>query len=129
MNFLNDEERVRLKTYHKRERDGRTRDRIKAVLLHDKGWSIQQIAEALLLSDEAVRNHIDEYKASKKLSPQSGGSLEKLSAYQSQQLKNHLQEHTYLFVKDIVAYVQVIFSVTYTVRRNEKLVTKAWLFL
>lgn len=115
MNFLNDEERARLKSQHKRERDGRIRDRIKAVLLHDKGWSVQQIAEALLLSDEAIRNHIDEYKASKKLSPQSGGSMEKLTAYQSFQLEDHLQKHTYLFVKDIVAYVQVTFSITYTV--------------
>lgn len=115
MNFLDDEERVKLKFQHKRERDGRVRDRIKAVLLHDKGWSIHQIAEALLLSDEAVRNHIDEYKASKKLCPQSGGSTEKLSIGQSKQLENHLQAHTYLYVKDIVAYVEISFGVAYTV--------------
>ncbi len=103
MNFLNNEERAKLRIEHKRERDGRIRDRIKAVLLHDKGWSIQQIAEALLLSDEAVRSHIDEYKVSKKLCPQSGGSTEKLSIDQSKQLENHLQTYTYLYVKDIVA--------------------------
>lgn len=115
MNFLNDEERARLRIQHKQERDGRIRDRIKAILLHDKGWSIQQIAEALLLSDEAIRNHVDEYKTSKKLRPESGGSTEKLSVNQSEQLENHLQTHTYLYVKDIVAYVQITFGVTYTV--------------
>jgi len=62
MNFLDDKERAKLKIQHKRERDGRIRDRIKAVLLHDRGWSPQQIAEALLISDQAVRNHIEEYK-------------------------------------------------------------------
>ena len=36
MKFLDDEERTRLRTQHKRERDGRVRDRIKAVLLYDK---------------------------------------------------------------------------------------------
>ena len=61
MNFLNDHERAQLKLQHKQERDGRVRDRIKAVLLHDKGWSPQQIAEALLISDQAVRNHIEDY--------------------------------------------------------------------
>lgn len=115
MNFLTDEERVRLRVQHKKERDKRICDRIKAVLLHDKGWSFQQIAEALLITDESVRNHIEEYKACKKLQPQSGGSEEKLSCKQSLQLEAHLQEHTYLYVKDIVSYVQISFGVKYTI--------------
>lgn len=115
MNFLDDKERAKLRIQHKQERDGRVRDRIKAVLLYDKGWSFQQIAEALLLSNEAIRNHIDEYKVSKKLRPESGGSQEKLSDKQTRQLEAHLQEHTYLYVKDIVVYVQIAFSVTYTI--------------
>jgi DNA-binding NarL/FixJ family response regulator len=44
---LTDLQRQQLKTQHKRERDKRICDRIKAVLLYDKGWSRQQIAEAL----------------------------------------------------------------------------------
>ena len=58
--MLSDKERNQHKAQHKQERDGRVRDRIKAVLLHDKGWSPQQIAEALLISDQAVRNHLSE---------------------------------------------------------------------
>jgi len=115
MKFLDDEERTRLRTQHKRERDGRVRDRIKAVLLYDKGWTYKQISEALLLTDEAIRNHIEEYRSQKKLRPQSGGSGEKLSSIQSQKLESHLQEHTYLCVKDIVTYVKVTFGVSYTV--------------
>ena len=52
---LSDAERAQLKTQHRRERDGRVRDRIKAVLLYDKGWSIAAIAEALLISEDAIR--------------------------------------------------------------------------
>ena len=115
MNFLDDKERAQLRIQHKQERDGRIRDRIKAVLLYDGGWSPQQIAEALLISDQAVRNHIDEYVASKKLKPQNGGSQEKLSDKQSRQLEDHLQKHTYLYVKDIVAYVEIVLKVKYTV--------------
>lgn len=115
MNFLNDEERFQLRSQHKKERDKRICDRIKAVLLYDKGWSFQQIAEALLLSDEAVRNHIDEYKASKKLRPESGGSQEKLSNEQSKELETHLQEYVYLYVKDIIAYIKMTFNIEYTV--------------
>lgn len=115
MMFLNDREREELKARHRRERDGRIRDRIKAVLLHDKGWSIPAIAEALLLSDDAIREHILEYSASKKLKPENGGSVEKLSLEQSQQLIEHLKSHTYLYVKDITAYVQSTMKITYTI--------------
>lgn len=115
MNFLTDQEKANLKSQHKRERDGRIRDRIKAVLLSDKGWSPQQIAEALLISDQAVRDHLEDYKASHKLRPESGGSKEKLTPEQSQKLQAHLQEHTYLYVKDIVEYVKVTFRENYTI--------------
>jgi transposase len=115
MIFLSDIERIQLKAQHKRERDGKVRDRIKAVLLYDKGWSIATIAEALFLSEDAIREHITEYKNSKKLKPENGGSTEKLSIEQSAQLEKHLRSHTYLYVKDIIAYVQSTWSITYSV--------------
>jgi len=115
VNFLTDSERQELKLRHRGERDGRVRDRIKAVLLYDEGWTPKDIARVLLISDEAVRHHVDAYKTSKKLRPESGGSEEKLSQTQSEQLEAHLQEHTYLYVKDIVAYVEVTFCIVYTV--------------
>ena len=96
MNFLTDSERQQLKIQHRGERDGRVRDRIKAILLYDEGWSPKEIAKVLLISDESIRQHVDEYKASKKLRPESGGSKEKLSKTQSERLETHLQEHTYL---------------------------------
>ena len=83
MNFLTEQERVQLKLQHKQERDKRVCDRIKAILLHDDGWSPQQIAKVLLISDQAARDHVDEYKASGKLKPKNGGSEEKLSKQQS----------------------------------------------
>ncbi len=79
MIFLSDAERAQLISQHKRERDKRVCDRIKAVLLFDKGWSIPAIAEALLLSEDAIRDHITEYRDSKKLKPENGGSAQKLS--------------------------------------------------
>ena len=90
MNFLTEQERVQLKLQHKQERDKRVCDRIKAILLHDDGWSPQQIAKVLLISDQAVRDHVDEYKASHKLKPDNGGSEEKLSKQQSKELEAHL---------------------------------------
>lgn len=115
MLFLTDQKRTQLKEQHKRERDKRICDRIKAVLLADEGWTPQQIAKVLLISDQAVREHVQEYKESNKLKPESGGSEEKLSEGQSKQLTAHLEKHTYLYVKDIVAYVEVTFKIAYTV--------------
>jgi transposase len=115
MNFLSDDERAQLRARHKRERDKRICDRIKAVLLSDKGWTTVEIAEALLLSEDAIREHITEYRESKKLKPENGGSAEKFSVEQSEQLRQHLQNHTYLYIKDIIAYVQSTWSVTYSV--------------
>jgi transposase len=115
MIFLSDAEHAQLKIQHRHERDGRIRDRIKAVLLFDKGWSIASIAEALLLSDDAIREHINEYREFKKLKPENGGSAQKLSIEQSDELAAHLRSHTYLYVKDIIAYVQSNWAVTYSV--------------
>jgi transposase len=115
MIFLSDDERAQLRAQHRKERDKRICDRIRAVLLFDKGWSIAAIAEALLLSEDAIREHVSEYKESKKLKPENGGSIQKLLPEQSDQLKKHLQSHTYLYVKDIIAYVQSTWSVAYSV--------------
>lgn len=115
MLFLTDQERAQLKAQHKQERDKRICDRIKAVLLSDEGWPPQQIAKVLLISDQAVREHVHEYRAFHKLKPESGGSEEKLSDEQCKRLAVHLEEHTYLYVKDIVAYVEMTFKVVYTV--------------
>ncbi len=114
-NFLTVYERSDLVAQHKKERDKRICDRIKAVLLYDKGWTLMQIAEALLLSDDAIRQHIRDYKESKKLKPENGGSVEKLSLDQSEQLEKYLQEHTYLYIKDILLYVKTVFKIDYTV--------------
>lgn len=113
-NFLTDKERNALKAQHRLERDKRVCYRINAVLLHDKGWTISEIAEALLLSEGAIRKHIREFEDSKKLKPENGGSKEKFSPEQSESLEKHLLTYSYLYVKDIMAYVKQAFNVKYT---------------
>ena len=69
----------------------------------------------MLISEDAVRNHIQEYKNSKKLKPENGGSTEKLSDEQSESLEKHLETYTYMYVKDIVAYVKATWGISYTI--------------
>ncbi len=68
MNFLTLHERDQLRLQHKQERDKRVCDRIKAILLYDEGWTSQQIAKVLLVSDQAVRDHVHDYQTSQKSS-------------------------------------------------------------
>lgn len=112
---LTPEEHIELEGRHRRERDGRVRDRIKAVLLYDKGYSYPKIAEILLLDDDTVRRHIKGYFEHFKLKPENGGSKSHLNAVQTDELLNHLREVTYLYVKDICLYVELTYKKQYTV--------------
>lgn len=113
--FLTQSERNNLETQHRRERDKRVCDRIKAVLLSDEGWDYREIAHVLLISDEAVKQHIHEYRESRKLKPENGGSVSKLNEEQARHLSQHLQSHTYLYTKNIVAHVKAVFGISYTI--------------
>ena len=95
--FLTVQERNNLKIQHRRERDKRVCDRIKAVLLFDDEWDYKEIAHVLLLSEDSVKQHIQEYQESQKLKPENGGSCGKLNAEQTALLVQHLQYHTYLY--------------------------------
>ncbi len=77
--FLKEEEREYLKSSHRQEKNGRTRDRIKAILMADSGWTYKETGEALLLDHETISRHVREYKEYNKLPVNSGGSDPKLS--------------------------------------------------
>jgi transposase len=113
--FLSTEERDELRARHRRERDRRTADRIKAILLSDEGWSLRQIAKALLLDEETISRHVTDYIEKKKLSIQTGGSCSKLNQHQTQELTAHLEETTYSKVIDICKYVKNHYGIIYTV--------------
>jgi len=112
---LTAEERIVLEARHQKERDGRTRDRIKAVLAYDDGYSYSEIARILLLDDETIRRHIKGYFEHFKLKPENGGSNSYLNDTQTNELLTHLREITYLHVKDICAYVEKTFAKNYSI--------------
>jgi DNA-binding NarL/FixJ family response regulator len=72
-NFLREEERKELRQQHRKEKDRRTADRIKAVLWWDEGLSYKQIAEALFLDEETISKQVNEYRSLHKLGIESGG--------------------------------------------------------
>jgi transposase len=100
---------------HKKCRDKRECDRIKAVLLFAKDWSIASIADALLLHETSVTRHINDFNTLGKLTSTSGGSSGYLDTEQTKCLITHLCEVTYLHTHQIVAYIKETFEVEYTV--------------
>jgi len=112
---LSSQERLDLIKRHRKERDKRICDRIKAVLACDKGYSYSEVAELMLLDDETIRRHIEDFFAENKLTPNNGGSTSKFTKEESAKLIEHLSENTYLYVKDICVYVKKTFGVIYSV--------------
>jgi transposase len=113
--MINENEITSLKLRHKTERDGRVRDRIKAVILHAKGWSNVDIATALLVNVDTVGDHIREYEAEKKLKPENGGSNSLLNPAQTEELISHLEVSSYVNTADICAYVKEHYGIIYTI--------------
>ena len=104
-----------LKIKHDKTRDGRVRDRIKSVIHASNGWSAEEIADALLIHEATVRQHIKDYLQSKKLKPENGGSESRLSAEQIQQLVEHLTQVTYFHTHQICSYIKQTYDIVYSV--------------
>ncbi|MBF0218340.1 MAG: IS630 family transposase [Gammaproteobacteria bacterium] len=112
---LNMTEKSALEQQHKTCRDGKERDRIKALLLRSEGWQLAQIAQALRLHESTIARHIDDFIDHKKCSNSSGGSFSKLTQTQTEELVAHLVANTYYHQRDIVAHIQQCYRVTYTI--------------
>jgi len=113
MQTLSSTERDRLRVLHKQERDSRVCDRIKAVLLNDKGWSVAAIAEALLIQPSTITT-LKSYEKEGKLAPENRGSVSKLNAIQTTELLSHLEEITYTKVSAICQYIKIRYGVIYS---------------
>ena len=112
---LTAEQKSVLESRHRRVRDARECDRIKAVLLRSEGWPIKSIAQALRLSEHSISRHLDDYLRKEKLAPENGGSKSYLTLEQTQLLIEHLTEFTYAHTHQIVAYISEKWNVLYTV--------------
>jgi Fic family protein len=91
---LTAKEKTALEQRHNSCRDGKERDRIKAVLLRSESWTIPMIAQALRIHESTVTRHINDY-LNGKLNIASGGSTSMLNMAQTINLLSHLMQNTY----------------------------------
>lgn len=112
---LSIKEKEDLEIQHSKERERKVADRIKAVLLNAEGWTQKQIAQALRIRYETVQDHLNDYKNSKKLKPENGGSQGHLNPFQTSELISHLEANTYIKAEHICTYIEQRFNVNFTV--------------
>jgi transposase len=106
-----------LRAVHRRTRDKREADRIKAVVLLASGRTAEDVADALLIDPNTVRNHFKRYQQGGLpglLHVAYRGSDCELSEAELAVLDAHLQTQIYLSAKDVAAWVQASFEVGYT---------------
>lgn len=108
--ILTPTERKDLLIRHKTERDKRVADRIKAVILHDDGWTSARISKALLIDDATIRSHIKTYLEEQRVTLAHKGSSPLLTPLESTALAQHLEDHLYVKIKDIQHYVRKTFQ-------------------
>ena len=113
--FITEQQKAELERLHDSSRDGRVRDRIKAILLASEGWSSAMIAQALRLHQTTIDHHISEFLNKGKLKPENGGSDSKLSAEQTAFLISQLSDNLFHHTRDVSAFVtrtwNIIFSI------------------
>lgn len=104
-----------LKLRHSKVRDGYERDRIKAVLLHAKGWTITMIAQALLVHESTISRHLNDFIQEQKLTIDNCGSSSHLNDEQTKKLIEHLSATTYFHTHQICSYIKTTFDISYSV--------------
>ncbi len=115
-NFLLPDEVDSLKTLHKKA-DKKQRDKIKAILLLDKGYEYGEIAEILLIDYTTVWRWYETYitvGSTGLLRDYYLGGTCKLTEVQLAQLVEHLECTMYLTAKEICAFVKKTYRIKYT---------------
>lgn len=117
--YLSQQELDELEFEHRHTSDKRYADRLKAVYLLGSGWQVSQVAQALMIDRESVRNHHKRYRKGGLMALQrqdAGGSDCALNSEQREQLGDYLQKHLCLTAKQVAHYVQQTWQISYSER-------------
>jgi transposase len=115
--ILSTEQILSLKALHKNIQSGKIRDRIKAILLLDKGFTYEEIREILLISDSSIRRYEDIFITlgiESLIETEYKGGIPKLNPEQEKELCDHLENNLYGSSKEIVEYIKNKYRIEYT---------------
>jgi transposase len=115
--FLSKEQVKELRNELRIEDKRKYADRIRVILLLDKGWTYQKISEALFLDEGSITNNLKRYNEGGIegliLDFHQGGTT-KLTSFQEQELATHLENKIYTATKEIIFYVRKTYKVKFT---------------
>lgn len=114
---LSERELGELRRAHGEVREIREAYRINAVILLGQGRSAKDVADALLMDPDTVRNHFKRYKkggVAELLRMSYVGSEALLDAEQLRALDEHLQSKVYQTAAEVARYVEQRWGVRYT---------------
>jgi transposase len=106
-----------LEIAHKGVREKRKADRIKAVYLLGKGWSVSKVHEALMIDESTIRNYHARFKDGDLmglLDDQYVNNKGLLGENELSYLESHLEDVVYRTGKDVIAFIEEEFDVTYS---------------
>jgi len=110
-------QREEIKQLHRFCKQRRFADRLKALLLLDKGFSCVEVGHILLLDDDTVRSYATQYLnrgAQSLISDNNKGTLPYLKEEQLELLDQHLSDNVYSDAKGIIAWISSNFEVCYS---------------
>ena len=116
--FLTEERKKELLSELRREKNRKYADRIRIILLLDKGEPISQIAKYFYLTDNSVRNYKNRYiedGLEGLLIDYQIGRSSYLSQEEQQKLVLELKSKIYPTTKAIISYVKKEFGIVYTI--------------
>ena len=114
---LSQEEKDRIKKLHRSCKQRKYADKLKALLLLDKGHSCIEVGEILLLDDDTIRKYRNSYLsqgAESLLSDNNKGTTTFLSPEQLETLEKHLTANVYTDSKGIVVWISNEFGICYS---------------
>jgi len=118
--FLTERERQELRAIARSGlSDAREARRANAIVLLDRGWSCDRVAEALLLDDDTIRSWWKLYQERGQeglFSFEGGGSLSRLSGEQEYRLKEWVEQTLARTTRAIGAFIESEFGVVYASR-------------
>lgn len=115
--FLKDNDRKILLEMHLSSMEKTTADKIKAVILLDKGWTYKQVSEALLLDERTIyryRSKYDENGIDGLIENNYQGGIFKLTKEEQKELTEELNSRLYSNAKEICRFVKKTFNKEYT---------------
>ena len=117
--FLTVKQVSEYKQIHKKCQSVKERDRIKAILMLNNGYSFEEIGNVLIVDEDSIRRWQNIYKEGgiEALSFENyKGSDCFLSDEQQTELASHMEENIFLTAKEVCEYVRKCYKVEYTTK-------------